>query len=69
MRSVYWWVWLLVAVGVWVFHRTISEYLDKIVPEKELGLVWGGVRTVLVTVVFLCLAVGVTFFVKWVRTL
>jgi hypothetical protein len=68
MRSVYWWVWLLVAVGVWVFQRIISEYLDKILPEKELGLVWGAVRTVLVTVVVVCFAAGVTLFVNWVRT-
>ena len=58
-------VWLLAASCVWMLQRLISGRLEKTVPENDLTLFWGAVRTVLVVVMCVCSVVGVIKMVDW----
>ena len=57
-------MWLLLAVVLWLAQRFVSEISDKSVPENELTLLRGGVRTVLIIGAFVCLAVSAFFFAR-----
>ena len=67
-RDTFWWVWSLLAVAFWLLQRILTAYSDKTVPEKELTLVWGAVRTAVITAMLVCLVAAAILLIQELRT-
>jgi hypothetical protein len=66
-RNTFWWVWSLLAVAFWLLQRIMAAYSDKTVPENELSLAWGAVRTAVITAMLVSLVVAAVLLLRDLR--
>jgi tetrahydromethanopterin S-methyltransferase subunit D len=61
-----WWVWILLAVGLWFLQLIISAFSDETIrANKHTSFFWT-VRAAIIVAMVVSALVGVIRFVKWV---
>jgi hypothetical protein len=61
-----WWVWILLAVALWLLQLVTSAFSDETIRENKHTSFFWTVRAALIFAMVVSALVGVIRFVKWV---